>query len=245
LYLHERTTPVGGYDSPDVYKLRKLIIPLTDIAAGDFTFTISATKPPKSDLIESQLPAAIANKKRSATRSTHLGQRIYTDTRSNAATIGSLKKQFEVGQILEFALGVPSTVQPMLVSNTLEIRHNTNILDLKSLGVSQIQSDYVDKLASDQFIALNSELDRLRQARIDTETAITENQKDQNEAQKAIAALNQLSQTDTIQKILKTLQDKLSELISDAVILIDMANEQSTNASIVANKILAVAQMVR
>jgi hypothetical protein len=223
------------------------VIPQQASDNGNVTYTISDTAPPYGTLMEVKLPAAIENRQRSAINTTKPdGQRVYTNTLSNASSIGSAKKQFEVGQILEFETAAESTLQPMLVANSLEIQHNTNILDLSSLGVSDADITAINNSAETQFTKLNGELSVVRQARIDTETDITENQKNQNETKKAISALEQLVQQDnSLQSVLDSLRIKLSEFIVQMDALVVLANEQATTASNLENNIMAVAQMVR
>jgi hypothetical protein len=203
--------------------------------------------PPNGTLTEVQLPAAIERRQRSAIDTTKPnGQRIYTNTLSNASSIGSAKKQYEVGQVLEFVTSEESALQPMLVADTLEIQHNTNILDLSSLGVSESDITAINNSADTQFTTLNDELNIVRQERIDTEVAISENQKNQNETQKAIDALVQLVAYDSsLQSVLDSLKIKLAEFVAQANILIAAANEQASIASDLESQILAVAQMVR
>jgi hypothetical protein len=205
------------------------------------------TSPPNGPLNEVQLPAAIEYRQRKPINTTKPdGQRVYTDTLSSASAIGSAKKQFEVGQVLEFGVSDESTLQPMLASNPLEVRHDTNILDLSSLGVSQADIIAINNSADNQFNTLNAELNVVRQARIDTETDISENQKNQNETKKAIAALEQLVSSDpSLQPVLDSLKKKLAAFVVQMDALIVIANEQATNASDLESKILAVAQMVR
>lgn len=223
------------------------VIPQSASDNGNITYIVSMTSPPKGPLTEIQLPAAIEFRQRKPIDTKKPdGQRIYTNTLSNASSIGSAKKQFEVGQILEFGVSDNSTLQPMLASNPLQIRHDTNILDLSSLGVSQEDIIAINDSADNQFTTLNAELSVVRQARIDTETNITENQKNQNETKKAIAALEQLVQSDpSLQPVLDSLRSKLALFVVQMNALVVMANEQANNATDLENRILAVAQMVR
>lgn len=223
------------------------VIPQVASDDGNVTYTISMTVPPNGPLTETQLPAAIEQRQRLPINTIKPdGQRVYTNTLSNASSIGSAKKQYEVGQILEFATAVESTLQPMLVSNSLEIQHNTNILDLSSLGVSPTDITTINNSADAQFTSLNDQLSAIRQDRIDTETAISENQKNQNETQKAIDALVQLVQYDSsLQGVLDSLRVKLTEFVVQANALVTTANAQANNAFNLENQIMAVAQMVR
>jgi len=223
------------------------VIPQSASDNGNVTYIVSMTSPPNGPLTEIQLPAAIEFRQRvPIDKKKPDGQRVYTNTLSNASSIGSAKKQFEVGQILEFGASEESTLQPMLASNPLQIRHDTNILDLSSLGVSQADITAINNSADSQFTTLNSELSVVRQARIDIETDITENQKNQNETKKAIAALEQLVQSDpSLQSVLDSLKSKLALFVTQMNALVVIANEQASNATDLENRILAVAQMVR
>lgn len=223
------------------------VIPQSASDDGNVTYTISMTSPPRGPLTEIQLPAAIEFRQRKPINTQKPdGKRVYTDTLSSASTIGSAKKQFEVGQVLEFGISEESTLQPMLVSNVLEVRHDTNILDLSSLGVSQADITAINSSADNQFNILNAELNIIRQGRIDTETAISENQKNQNETKKAISALEQLVLSDpSLQPVLDSLKEKLVVFVAQMNALVAVANEQASAASGLESKILAVAQMVR
>jgi hypothetical protein len=205
------------------------------------------TSPPNGILLEVQLPEAIERRQRYTINTTKpSGQRLYTNTISNASLIGSSKKQYEVGQILEFTAAKTSTLRPMLVSNSLEVQHNTNTLDLSSLGISDADIIAINNSADTQFTALNAALSAVRQARINTETSILENQKNQNETQKAIDALVNLVRYDSsLQGVLGSLRTKLVELQAQASSLIVLANTQASSASSLENQIIAIAQMVR
>lgn len=205
------------------------------------------TSPPNGQLLEVQLPSAIERRQRSSINTTKPeGQRIYTNISANPSSIGSAKKQYEVGQILEFAEAIDSTLQPMLVSGTFEIRHDTNVLDLESLGVSQDNITAISNAADSSFISLNNELNLVKQERSNTETAITENKKNQNETKKAIEALTQLISFDSsLQSVLDSLKVKFDELTSRADSLVQHANELADDAVELENRIIAIAQMVR
>jgi hypothetical protein len=205
------------------------------------------TSPPNGSLTEVQLPSAIERRQRSPIDTTKPdGQRVYTDNLAGPSSIGSAKKQFEVGQVLEFAVSQESTLKPMLVPDSLEVRHDTNILDLASLGVSQDDIEIINKSADTQFTTLNAELSVVIQDRMNIETAISENQKNINETKKAIDALVQLVQHDpSLQDVLDSLRVKLAEFTAESIILVERANVQAALASSLENQILAVAQMVR
>jgi hypothetical protein len=160
--------------------------------------------------------------------------------------IGSSKKQYEAGQVLEFVDAPLSDVQPMLVADVSELRHDTNILDLGTFGIDPLEYERLIVLASNQLADLNTALGVARQGRSDTDLAINENQKDQNEANKAIGALKQLVASDpSIQSILDMLKAKLVVLQQDMIMLVQKANAYADQASVLANQILAVAQLVR
>jgi len=217
---------------------------------GNVTFTISMDTPPRSSITTVKIPAAW-EKKQLPPRPTgdiysRLGQRLYTTARSNSLDIGSSKKQYEAGQVLEFVNAPLSDVQPMLVADVSELRHDTNILDLGTFGIDPLEYERLIVLASNQLADLNTALGVARQGRSDTDLAINENQKDQNEANKAIRALEQLVASDpSVQSILDMLKNKLVVLQQDMIVLVQQANTYADQASALTNQILAVAQLVR
>lgn len=174
--------------------LYRSILP-TDTTSGSVTYTISGD-PPKSDIQvirlpvieeEKSLPEAIFSEDE---RRPQYGELIYTIAKSGRSNPGSSIKQFEVGEILEFEDN--SNTEEIILSsipNTIEIRHDTNVLDLESAGLSEdeinlitTESEKKKQILEEQFTTQKAELN-------DFDVALAENQKKLNENKKAIRAV--------------------------------------------------------
>lgn len=162
--------------------------------AGNVTYTISGL-PPTSNVRVVQLPVAEDNRALPASQYTsdssrnQYGDLVYTLVSGAPSNPGSNIKAFEIGEVLEFEDDFDfSELEPVNAPDKIEIRHNTNILDLKAAGLSD---DDIDSLVQDsshkkseleqQFSELKSELD-------DVNIAIAENQKKLNENKKTLRA---------------------------------------------------------
>ena len=229
--------------------LYKPAIPSNSLTPWNFTFLVSDTDPPRSNETTTQLPVAVRNRtvqRPTSENYSQLGQRALTLASANAEVLGSGKKHYEVGQIIEFVTAQQQTLNPMLDPGNTEIRHDTNILDLSSLGVSQGDQDRVQLSAAGVLDNLNTQLNDARQGRFNTEILITENQKQQNEASKAISALILLVGADpSFAAMLAQLQSKLTNLVTEQANLVLQANAYAATATMVSNKITALAQLVR
>lgn len=231
--------------------LYKSVIPDQPSDSGNVTFVISNTIPPRDEQVITRLPPAIERRKRSASQVTlaqrlsDLGPQIVTITRLDTVAIESNKKQFEWGQVLEFLETSAEPLDPMRVGD-VEIQHNTNKLDLDSLGLSD---EEITKIQTDARTNLDLLYDQLKTAkswRQTTEVALVENQKFQNETQKAIAAVEQLLLFDTsIQSTLDKLQLKLTELQDINAQLREDASTAASQAFELVDRIRDLSQVVR
>jgi hypothetical protein len=174
-----------------------------------------------------------------------MGERIFTVSRTNKSVTGSSKKQFEVGQVLTFGVDSDPEVNPMLVGD-LELRHDTNLLDLSGLGLTDEDIINVSFSAMDRLRELQTELSGYTKQRSDAEISINENKKTQNETRKAADAIAQLAATDpAFDEILDDLNSKLPILEEELDQLVEIANQAARNADITRNKILDLVQVVR
>jgi hypothetical protein len=119
------------------------------------------------------------------------GQLIFTVDDSSYSQLGSSKKQFEEGQILDFndvqsiTLVVPSV-------GKVDIRHNNNILDVKSYLPDNLDDSWDDLSveAADKLRTLSDQYTQARSLVLDLEIEIKELQKSINEVNKAIASVH-------------------------------------------------------
>jgi len=227
-------------------------IPQEPSDGGNVTFTISMENPERDDQQVTRLPPAVELREKTGDRLTDeerraaLGDYAYSVNESQADQVGTSKKQYEAGQVLEFTTEEIAPLNPMLVSKRTEIRHDTNKLDLTGLGISQDDINTIDSIASTQMDDLYAELSVQKNKRKNAETAIGENQKTQNETNKAIAAINELVDTaPELSQTIKELEANLKRLQDEATELRTEANDASSAADSILEQIRNVAQVVR
>jgi hypothetical protein len=222
-------------------------IPQDPEDTGNVTYTISNEDPLTSGEEFILFPFAEKSRSRGARvytndeRRAALGDLVYTIDMSSAPITGTSRKLFEVGQVLEFTDEEIADVAPNLVGRDLTLQHNTNLLDLNSLGLSDNE---ISKIESDS-MALKEQLDEQLTALMnvieDNETEIANLQKSINEANKAMAALLVLEDTESYQKV----QQTRDQAMSNQQTLIATVNSQLGNSQVLRDKILAISQLVR
>lgn len=231
--------------------LYESILPETPVYGGNVTYTISMEDPPRIFQTTIRLPPAVERREKSDriidddTRRIQLGERVFTISRTRKSVTGSSKKQFEVGQILIFGRDVDPDVNPMLVGD-LDLRHDTNLLDLAGLGLTEEDIINVNSSAMARLKELQADLSRYTKQRSDTEIAINENKKTQNETRKAADAITQLATTDpAFDEMLADLLAKISVLEEEMEDHIKIANQAARNADATRDKIFDLIQVVR
>lgn len=205
---------------------------------GDFTST-------------SRVPPAIENRLRplriwsTEERRLTVSDLAFTASYGRKAIVGSARKQFEVGQVLDFVTGVAAALNPMLVS-TMEVRHDTNIFDYAAIGLSNSDTDRMMSSATKRLDELRAALNISQTARLSAEVKISEVKKAQNETQKALNAVKQLVLIDpSFQPIVGQLTSKLTALGIEYQQWIDSANSAARDATALRDQILALSQVVR
>jgi len=204
--------------------------------AGSVTYIISNQNPPKTEVRAIQIPTFERRKPLPQSlytpgeRRGGFGELIYTLAKANRSKPGSNIKQFEVGEIIEFT---DDPIEEVLFTNapdSIEIQHNTNILDLDSIGLSPVEIDQLiaeserrkDELEK-EFTSLKSELETFN-------ADISENQKKINESNKTIKAVRSIYNI--------PVEAERSQLISNR-------NTKSTEVEEAYNKLISVSQLVR
>jgi len=227
------------------------VLPQAPDYGGNVTYTISMDDPPRTFQTTIRLPPAIERREKPPraidddVRRVSLGERVFTVSRTNKSVTGSSKKQFEVGQILTFGLDTDPEINPMLVGN-LELRHDTNLLDLVGLGLTEDEINSVNSSAMSRFRDLQTELSGYTKQRSDAEVAINENKKVQNETRKAADAIAQLAATDpSFDELLAELNAKIPVLEDEMEEYVTIANKAAKNADSTRDKIFDLIQVVR
>jgi hypothetical protein len=229
------------------------VLPSGPQDAGDVTFTISSTVPPRSDLLFPKIPPGVSNRPRpqrtitAVTRRNALGQLVYTINQASRSATASSLQVYEVGQVLEFGTFTPSLpLTPFFAGSSSEIRHDTGLLDYTRLGFSSDQQATVQAYGNATYSAQEQLLVAARQNYSNIQVAISENQKTYTEAGKALDALIAMSSVDpVILAMIADLTARRLSLNSERGTLVNQANQVATVASGLLAQIRSLAQVVR
>lgn len=211
-------------------------IPTLPEESGNISFTVSSESPIRSSERITQLPTFEQSRKRTGVRTglqyrstSAVGDLLFTDTIANRFDPGSNRKTFNIGESLAFDTETNNQNLTTPAPQLLNLRFNTNVLDLADLGLTEeeIQSVFEDAaIANEQlledYLLLRSQIE-------DIKTQIKENQKRLNETNKAIRAISELVSIDpSNEDIVVRLTTKRDEIIA--------ANQQLTNDLIQSNE---------
>lgn len=228
------------------------VLPKKPSDGGNVTFLISSTDPPRSLLQFLQIPIGISHRTRDELvytkqeRRGTLGELVFSISKSNASVVGSGKKQYEVGEVLEFDTTAQISVTPMLVPEITQIRHDTNLLDYSGLGISADELLNIERAAQSAMNRLETELNAARQNRSNAEVDISKNQKSINETIKAISALETLSEIDgSVVPVIDKLRSNLIDLENTKSLLMSQADSYAVEASQIVDKMRKLTQVVR
>jgi hypothetical protein len=189
---------------------------------GNITYTISTQAPPRPFVNAIQLPIAeriTPNPDKvhdDATRRDQFGELVYSVAQSNKNIAGSNVKAFEVGEILAFEnLSPIEEITTVKAPDDIEIRHDTNVLDLESLGLTQEEIDELSSQSQSKqaqlekdFVAKQNEVKSLK-------VDISETQKTINENNKALKAVRSLLGIEDNESSKTELQESLDQSIED------------------------------
>jgi len=223
----------------------------TGQASGNITWTIS-TEDPMRAASASFLKLPLAEEIRptperifsNEQRRSQLGELVFTITEGRRVEPGSNTKLFEVGQQLSFDDIVSSTaVTRAIIPGTIEIQHNTNILDLQNAGLTEDQIDEITVQARARQDELSDLIADLQVEIKGIEVRITENQKQINETNKILQAVLELSLTGS--EVEEDLQSRLSLLSEERDALTVDLNESNAQVEAANQSLLTVAQLVR
>jgi hypothetical protein len=230
------------------------VIPHNVGVSGNTTFIISNTDPLRSDLVIPKISAGIILRKRGELSQSIVNKRklvgglVFTVSSSKRVELGNNSRQYEIGDVLDFDKGMSPIVDPMLVNQITEIRHDVNLMDSASIGLTD---DDVAVIASTSLLAqasLTEALNNLKQERSDAEQVVITQQKIINEISKTLSALNsiksQVSNTEVDQLISKlTIREAQAIVVRDEAI--DKANLLAAKANDVLSQLRSVSIVVK
>ena len=228
-------------------------LPHSPSDAGNVTFTISSTEPPRTSLLFPKLPPGVSGRRRTpkvidvAQRRKDVNNLLFTINSVSRAVTATSIRQYEVGQLLNFG-DVESlrALDPDTSGFSSEIRHDTGLLDYERLGFTPSQQQVVEAEADLAYRRLEVELSSNRQDNSDLQIQIGENKKLLTEAGKALDALSAMGSSDPIiVAMVANLMTKRQTLNAQLGTLINRANAASRAASATLAALRDMAQVVR
>lgn len=217
--------PTGLYNS---------VIPIDPSDSGNVTFTISNSAPPRTNLVFPKLPTvskfsqSIAIVPNTVKRRSDLGDLIFTTSSSMRSIIGNADKTFEMGQILDFANIPVKSIDPMLVSNDTQIRHDVNSLNYDSIGIDDDDLAIINVASVKAQESFTIQLNNLKLLRANAEIIISNQQKIINDTNRAISAM-QIIYDQTQDTDIKAIIDKLKLKLDSASVVLDAATTDANN----------------
>jgi len=202
-------------------------------AVGNITYTISTQGPPRANITVLQLP--VAEELRVAPdkifdddeRRAQFGELIFSVVQSNKGLFGSNIKAFEVGEVLNFEVSPPDEELTTVQSpEDIEIQHNTNLLNLDSLNLTDEEIAQLNQQSEDKQRELEAQFAQKQDELKSFDVDIREKQKTINENCKVLKAVRtilgisdgQTSDDPVFQKLIvneTNFQEELETLISD------------------------------
>lgn len=212
------------------------VLPKSVSDSTSITYTISSQNPPKRPASGQELPVAEEIKPlpaklftKSQNRET-FGDLLFVVSQATQSDLESNKKQFEIGQLLDFQqeenidlltnLGVPERI---------DLLQNTNILDLDSLGLTEDEQQEVIGQANIRMDEIIEEINVIKEQISNNKAKIRENQKSLNENRKAQQAIDSIGSTDLSDIIdrLETQEGNLEAERSSLIAETNLFNEQA------------------
>lgn len=225
----------------------------SETGSGNVIFTISnndpsKNDPPRSPTVTLQIPAAsvLGGRVSSLTdddRRLAMGELIFTITSGVRYDPGSGKKAFEVGEYLEFTDEEEEVIAKPNIPDSVEIQHNTNILDTAASGLDDTQISTLIARATELFNSLKQQLATAQSNLGNTKVRISENQKAINEQNKLIDVTKiVMGETDPM---CQQLQDQLDALIAEKNSLIANQNAQAEEAKSIYDQMIKVSMVIK
>jgi hypothetical protein len=215
----------------------------------NITYTISSQDPPRQANTLIQLPKAEEIKplpQRTIDALTNrdlVGEFLTALSFSNPNIASNSKRQFEIGQVLEFASETLPVLNNTFVPDETEFSQSTNILS-DDLPITEEERANIHDLAAQQFNDLTDRLNSLKQSIANNKISISDAQKSINETRKAIGSLGVVL-SDTDNEIINRLETSLSGLIEERDELVAETNALSVEAETAYDELLKVREFVR
>lgn len=193
-------------------------LPMELSQAGNITFTISDSKPPRASLLFPQIPTGLYYKRRGTIqRDVYVTEPVYVVSTSNTESINDNRFQYEIGELIEPDVDVADTVGGDVVDKTYVSTHNLNRLDYEEMGLVAEEINAINDNSKSVYFGLNSKLNEYKAELQSYDIEINRYQKTINETEKALAAVeimvNNLSPGPARDELIKT-KDSLGRSLS-------------------------------
>jgi len=230
------------------------LLPKKPSDAGSVTFTVSNQTPTRSELIYPKIPQQIIERpkyirsKDILKRRNTMGDLVVSINNSKTKQLGNNNKIYEIGQVLSFGETTLKSLDPMLVNDKNEVKHNINKLDYARMNVNSDEASIIQTKSLLIYEKLVKELNNIKTNRRDYEIIIQSNQKIINDTNRTINALNiilEQEKDDDIIGLKNKLEDKI--LASENIIAeaISKANNLADEATRLQDKIKNISTVIR
>tara|TARA_R110000751_G_scaffold274677_1_gene375569 strand:- start:1878 stop:2609 length:732 start_codon:yes stop_codon:yes gene_type:complete len=235
--------------------LYKNAIPAAPSNSGNVTYTISMADPPRISELYPKIPEGVSNRKKllktiTTTPRKSVGGLAFTTSKASATTASNNVKQFGMGQVLEFGSVNVRAVDPMLVSNKTEYKHDVAVIDYDKLGVDIDGQLIVGEASFVVHKKLSDKLNDLKELRANSEVLINNNQKIINETRRTTGALKVIvDQSDEydneINELIVQLDVKLSDAINAKDIAVSDANKHAADAKVISDELRKISLVMK
>lgn len=230
--------------------LYESVLPVDALDNRSITYTISSEDPPRAANTLIQLPKAeeirpLPQRTIDVLTNRDLaGEYLTALSFSNPNIAGDSKRQFEIGQILEFESETLPVLNSTLIPAEREFSQSTNVLS-SDLPITEEERESIRDAATQQFNELTDKLNVLNQDISNNEILISNAQKSINETRKAISSLTIVFDGGTNNDIITRLEVSLEALVKERDRLVSETNTLSTEAQATYDEMLKVREFVR
>lgn len=228
------------------------ILPKEPADGGNVTYTVSMEKPPRSNSLFTKISPIPRRRTPISgsveTRRPILGQLLFTESDTARRQMASAIKQYEVGQLIGFDDPINVEVGSNTIPNKVVVRHDTNVLDLASAGLS---AEIARRAASDVITIhkrLQDEANVLKEKAVSYEIKINELQKSINESAKALKSLQTLTQYVpgvTYEKSIVELTERIENLYKEQEMAVQDRSNVIASLSSKNDEIRKLAELLR
>lgn len=216
------------------------VIPAKPQQAGNVTFTISSTEPPRPKNASIKIPNGLAPQiPRKPISRSNFGELVFTISDANRTILSNSTKQYILGDVLEFQAAGTNAAISEAPTTLLEIRHDLTRIDYKSLGLSDDDINILSAESSNVQEEIRTALAIKQKQYDDIITSISNLQTVLNETQKALSATGiifEQTQSTSIKDIIDKLKAKSLETSSQIEVLVTQSATVSADVNILIDR---------